>query len=252
MLLRALILVALSLALLGCATTTRFSRGGVDVHTFTIDATNVHLVSKGDAAILVDSGYEKNAQALDERIRKAGFDPRNIKAIVLTHGHADHAGGARYFQQAYGTPVLAGVGDQKMLAAGANEPLCPTGFLGLVRQTEDQAATFGSTAADRWVEAPTDLKEIAGIDGTVAPLPGHTDGSLVVVVGESVFAGDLLRGSLVGSSAATHLFMCDLARNQRNVDTVLHKLAPRGQTFFVGHFGPVSRASVASHFDVKD
>lgn len=244
-----LIVLALALGALGCSTYAHVKRGGVDVHTFGIDGTNAHLVAKGGATILVDSGYEKNAEALDRQIRAAGFDPAKLKAIILTHGHADHAGGALHFQQAYGTRVLAGTGDRRMLAAGANERLCPTGFLGQVRKDEDQAATFTTTAADPWIEAPTPLGPLTGIEGVVAPLPGHTDGSLVVMVGEAVFAGDLFRGSIVGSSAATHFYMCDLAQNRRSIDTLLHTLAPQGQTFFVGHFGPVSRGAVASHFD---
>lgn len=249
--LHTLIATAILSAPLGCASYARVEHGGVSVHTFTLSDTNAHLVKKGAATILIDAGYEKNAEDLDEMIRKKGFDPSALKAIVLTHGHADHAGGARWFQKHYMTPVIAGAADRKMLGEGANEKLCPTGFLGLVRQTEDQAATFTPLLADLWVDKDTPLAPMTGIEGTVMPLPGHTGGSLVVTIGEHVFAGDLFRGSLVGSGAGTHLYMCDLAANRRAVDALLHTLAPRGKTFFVGHFGPVARASVASHFDMK-
>jgi hypothetical protein len=44
--------------------------------------------------------------------------------------------------------------------------------------------------------------------------------------------------------AATHLYMCDLEGNKRDVARLLNDLAPGAQTFFVGHFGPGSRADV--------
>ncbi|MEO1574903.1 MAG: hypothetical protein AAFU65_08075, partial [Pseudomonadota bacterium] len=46
--------------------------------------------------------------------------------------------------------------------------------------------------------------------GEIVRLPGHTEGSLVAVVGETAFVGDLLRGSVTGTAARTHFYMCDL------------------------------------------
>jgi glyoxylase-like metal-dependent hydrolase (beta-lactamase superfamily II) len=93
---------------------------------------------------------------------------------------------------------------------------------------------------------------LAGLEGRVIALPGHTRGSLVVTVGDAVFVGDLFRGSLLGSGAETHFYMCDVEGNRRDVARLLHEIAPHGQTFFVGHFGPVDRVSVAEHFAVPN
>jgi glyoxylase-like metal-dependent hydrolase (beta-lactamase superfamily II) len=224
--------------------------GGLEVRTFTRDSTNVHLVKKGDAAFLVDSGYEQNAEALEADLREAGVDPAKLKAIVLTHGHADHAGGARYFQQRYGVPVVAGDGDQGMLASGRNEPLCAVGFIASTRKDKDQAATFTGFAPSVVVSGTSRLDELVGFAATATLLPGHTRGSVVVTVDDVVLVGDLLRGSLVGSGAETHLYMCDLEDNRRGVARLLTELAPAATTVFVGHFGPVSRAAVADHFGV--
>jgi hypothetical protein len=45
--------------------------------------------------------------------------------------------------------------------------------------------------------------------------------------------------------------MCDLEGNRRDVARLLHEIAPKGQTFYVGHFGEVTRASVQEHFEVQ-
>jgi Metal-dependent hydrolases of the beta-lactamase superfamily II len=39
-------------------------------------------------------------------IKKLGFDPANIKYVLVTHGHCDHYGGAKYIQDNFSSKVL--------------------------------------------------------------------------------------------------------------------------------------------------
>ena len=216
--------------------------------TFTHDSTNAHVVSKDGVTFLFDTGYEKNAPKLEEDLRAAGIDPSKLKAVIVSHGHADHAGGALYFHQRYGVPVIIGEGDQGMYTTGKMEPLCPTGLIGNLRHREDESGTYSPSAPDTIVQDSLDLKELTGVDAKLIRLPGHTTGSMVVVLGDVALVGDLFRGSIVGSGAETHFYQCDLDLNRKNVAKLLTELAPNAQVFFVGHFGPVSRESVSEQF----
>jgi len=252
MLARATVLTALVLGLMasGCGSSHRlFRQSGLDVHTFTNDSVDTHLLVAGTGAVMVDPGYERNAGALDGELRAAGIDPAGVKVIVLTHGHADHAGAAGYFQKRYGARIVVGAADEGMLESGSNEPLCPTGLLGKLRYSTDQTATHTPFRADVQVTEPMDLGALSGVPGRIVPLASHTDGSLVVLSGDAAFVGDLFRGALVGSGAATHLYMCDVPGNRRSIHHLLQDLAPSAARFFVGHFGPVERADVVSAFD---
>jgi len=60
------------------------------------------------------------------------------------------------------------------------------------------------------------------MQGQVYAWPGHTDGSLVLVVGEHAFVGDLIRGGILDANQPeTHFFMCDLEENRARIKELL-------------------------------
>jgi phosphoribosyl 1,2-cyclic phosphodiesterase len=126
----------------GCATAhdTTVLPGSIAVHTFRRDYANAHLVVQGSNAFLVDSGVGENAAKLANDIRSVGIDPAKLRAIVLSHGHADHAGGSAYFKNMFGTRLIAGAREHAMLSRGRNDHLCPTERTS--RMQSDQNARF--------------------------------------------------------------------------------------------------------------
>ncbi len=221
---------------------------GLSVHTFSRDYANSHVVAVGTNFFMVDSGLEVNAPALALDLKREGFDPAKLRAIVVTHGHADHAGGASFFQKSFGTKVVGGKDDTSMFQTGKNDKLCPTDFQARQRVEADQKASYTPFNPDILVDANLTLSDLTGIPAVAVALPGHTAGSVVVTLPEAAFVGDLFRGAIVGSTAEVHFYMCDLSDNQKDVRALLDQLAPSANSFFTGHFGPVSRDYVAITF----
>ena len=61
---------------------------------------SVWLIPTTDGLIVIDSTQEPLVDHVIDSIRKVGFDPKNIRYILLTHGHLDHFGGAGKLKQA--------------------------------------------------------------------------------------------------------------------------------------------------------
>jgi metallo-beta-lactamase class B len=51
------------------------------------------LITSPNGHVLIDTLYGPYTSQLLENIRTLGFDPKDIKLVVVTHGHVDHAGG---------------------------------------------------------------------------------------------------------------------------------------------------------------
>jgi metallo-beta-lactamase class B len=66
---------------------------------------SVWLITTSAGLILIDAAQEPYVDTIIENIKKVGFDPKNIKYILLTHGHLDHFGGTNKIQALSGARV---------------------------------------------------------------------------------------------------------------------------------------------------
>lgn len=79
---------------------------------------NAYIIEDGDNGVtLIDTGYEKSAQAIEEGIRSIGREPADVTNILLTHAHPDHLGSAAHLS-ASGTPVSIHGGDASIPPEG--------------------------------------------------------------------------------------------------------------------------------------
>ena len=71
-----------------------------------------HLIDSGDGLILLDTGLPQTLHLVIESIWELGFDPRNIKYIIHSHGHYDHIGGTKALKALSGAKTFIGSGDE--------------------------------------------------------------------------------------------------------------------------------------------
>jgi metallo-beta-lactamase class B len=76
-----------------------------------------------DGLILIDALFDYSVgPEIVEGLKALGLDPATIRDVVVTHGHADHYGGARYLQDTYGARVAASRKDWDAIAAETRWP----------------------------------------------------------------------------------------------------------------------------------
>lgn len=74
----------------------------------------VHLIDTGEGLLLLDSGNAGGTAMLIQAIWEAGFDPKDVKWIVHSHGHLDHIGASMFFKRMWGTKLYLGEPDARM------------------------------------------------------------------------------------------------------------------------------------------
>ena len=79
---------------------------------------NVFLVAAAEGWLMFDSGAGRDLRALDAVLAGDGIDPASIRHLFLTHGHADHSGGAAALREALGLSVYAGAATAAMVGSG--------------------------------------------------------------------------------------------------------------------------------------
>lgn len=127
------------------------------------------LIDSGEGLILLDGTLPKNAPMIEANIRALGFKPADIKYILNSHAHFDHAGGIAALAKDSGATVVVSPSGAQALRAGhavADDP-----------QAADADGSFPAVT--------TPIREIA--DGETLRLghaaitahftPGHTPGS---------------------------------------------------------------------------
>jgi metallo-beta-lactamase class B len=127
---------------------------------------SVWLIPTTDGIILIDSAQEPLVDHVLDSIRKVGFDPKNIRYILLTHGHLDHFGGAGKIKAAAGNARVAALDEDWTLIEATYKN--PPG-----RGNQDR----GVPLARDMVLKEGDTVTLGKTQLAVYKMPGHTPGS---------------------------------------------------------------------------
>ena len=78
-------------------------------------AASTHIIDTGDGLIMLDSGYQESLYMVLDSMYRCGFDPSNLRYIIHSHGHIDHAAATRALVELTGAETFIGAGDRLMV-----------------------------------------------------------------------------------------------------------------------------------------
>lgn len=177
-----------------------------------LNGVNSYLLKSEDGFILVDTGghltldkkFTNRRDKLQQELEKAGVKPGNLKLIILTHGHNDHVANAAYLKELYQTKIAMHAGDvelvqkldmEKMMRSFHYQSFALNLILKIMKKqiikiNQKCIDEFTEFKPDILLKDGDDLSEY-GFDAKIIHIPGHTEGSIGILVdGDKLICSD--------------------------------------------------------------
>ncbi|WP_329576914.1 MBL fold metallo-hydrolase [Streptomyces sp. NBC_01361] len=219
------------------------------LHLLRFPVGQAYLWDDGGELTLVDAGAAGAGTAIAGAVRALGHHPRDVRRIVLTHFHEDHAGGAGEFAALSGADVWAHPLDAPFVRGERPGP-APE-FEEWERPLYAQAQKLLPPPPTNPV-LPREVRELADGDvldfgggARVVAVPGHTDGSIALHLPHHgvLFTGDAVAASPLDGQVILGVLNLDRARSVESFRT-LASLDSDVACF--GHGDPVTGGSAAA------
>jgi glyoxylase-like metal-dependent hydrolase (beta-lactamase superfamily II) len=218
----------------------------ITIPVFGKHAVNAYLLL-GRQPVIVDAGIPGSARLIHDQVAAHGVDPKDVRLIVVTHGHIDHFGSAAELTRLTGAPIAGHVADLHVYQAGrVTDPYLPIGLFGwLFAHTSRVRETAEPFEPNMLIRGETRLSDF-GVEARIMPTPGHTAGSVSVLTDNGdLVAGDLVATPLlgfIGGRPANPPFHDDRVGNLASLRQML-ALGPR--KLYISHGTPLDPEPVA-------
>ncbi|MEM1592955.1 MAG: MBL fold metallo-hydrolase [Archaeoglobaceae archaeon] len=135
---------------------------------------NVYFVEIKGKSFLIDTGTDG---------RLVAKQVKELDGVLITHAHFDHVAGVRELEKVFGCPIYVHPHDAPYLLG--EKEFSFHGVIGKMVKMLEKLFRF---------TPPENVRSILEVDANVVHTPGHTPGSVCILVNENAYCGDLLRG----------------------------------------------------------
>jgi hydroxyacylglutathione hydrolase len=160
--------------------------------------TNTYLI-KGKSDLLIDAGPKNKLKSLEKQLKQHDLRIQDIDYILIAHSHWDHIGSLAAIKKASGAKVLAHISEKD--AIQNSNLLKPKGhgfypkMLQVMMSTLAPFYKIEPTSVDIEINEESFSLQEYGIEATIIHTPGHSPGSLSLVLNSGeAFVSDLLMG----------------------------------------------------------
>jgi metallo-beta-lactamase class B len=114
----------------------------------------------------LDSGFDETVPLIAKNMKQLGFKIEDVKILINSHAHFDHAGGFAELKRLTGAKLMISAGDAKLIETGGKSDF---------QWGDNPSFHFKPASVDR-VLNDNDLIELGGVTMTARITPGHTKG----------------------------------------------------------------------------
>ncbi len=154
-----------------------------------VSGSNIGVLVAAGRALMIDTGLDEST--VKKVLRELEALEAKLCALIITHGHADHSGGAAWLTAQVELPIYAPPLEGAFVAHPILEPL----FLyGGAAPIGELCGKFTLAEAIETHVRPLlpGAQEIAGFSLEVLPLPGHAPAQAGIAYGDTLYCGDVL------------------------------------------------------------
>lgn len=169
-----------------------------DILTVRLGFMKSFLIKAETGYALIDAGYPNKEQKLWKFLKKKKINPKEIGLVIVTHGHFDHFGSLAKIVEKTNAKIIVHENDQEMLKTGkSGEIKIHTKWGKFLEKSLGKIMREVSVIPIKPDITITDNYSLEehGIMGKILHTPGHTSGSISVVLNSKIaFIGDLTHG----------------------------------------------------------
>ena len=154
---------------------------------------HVYLIDCGEELTLIDAGAGLSPELIFDNIRAEGFDRDRISQVLLTHCHADHAGGCRNIKMLTGCGIVCTEVEGRLLEKGGDDEL----GLDIAKRSGlyPQDYEFRHVEPDHIINN-SDTLNLGRYELFVIEVPGHSEGSACYLLDQDryriLFSSDIV------------------------------------------------------------
>lgn len=158
---------------------------------------NAYLLETFDGLVLIDAGWPNKTDTIFKAVQDSGHEPKDIRHLVLTHGHIDHAGSAAEVIRRTGARSYAHSADLDLINEGKAEHPATSVTPGIIPQLiyrlfiKPGGTTYEPFAIDHTLQDSERLPMAPDVE--VVHSPGHCAGHIALLLRNEgvLIAGDI-------------------------------------------------------------